>query len=82
MPAPLRVRPQRHALLVIFGKRLKARDVGGEGELAVADAQRGQRIGLVERDIMPRHQRLAVDAAGIVRVSRSPSQQQACQNSE
>ena len=37
MPAPLRHRAQRHRVFVIERKRLQAGDVGGEGELAVAE---------------------------------------------
>ncbi len=61
MPAPLRLSTQGHALLMKLGKCLQARDVGGENEPAVAHAQRSQRVGLVQRDIMPADQGMAVD---------------------
>ncbi len=61
VPAPLRQRAQRHPLFVVRGKRLQARDIGREGELAIAHAQRRQRIGLGQGDVVPRHQRESIN---------------------
>ena len=68
MPAPLGLRRERK-LLVLVGKSLKSRRVGGEGEPAIADAQRRERF---ERS---HDGRMARDAALVDR--RRPSRRRA-----
>ncbi len=64
VPAPLRLRAQRHLALVRLGKGLQARGVGGEGEFAVADGKRGARVQRVQRRIVARNEAAAVEPGG------------------
>ncbi len=61
VPSPLRHRGEQDVRLMKLGKSLKPRDVGRKRKLTVADRQRGERIGVGERDVMARHQRPSID---------------------
>ena len=64
VPAPLRLRAQRHLALVRLGKGLQAREVGGEGEFAVADGEWRARIKSVQRRVVARDHGAAVEPGG------------------
>lgn len=63
VPSPLRLGAQRQRLLVDLRQRLQARDVGGEGELAVAHRKRRGGVDRAQPDVMPRHDGAAVQTA-------------------
>src|SRR5450759_4497562 len=61
VPAPVGQCAERRCLRERFGKSLQARRVNGEGKFAVADGQRIAGIELMQRDIVPRHERMTVN---------------------
>jgi hypothetical protein len=58
-------------LAVFLSERLQAGDVRGEGELSVADGERGKWIGFADDGVAPANQRAAVDGGGVTHQSKS-----------
>jgi hypothetical protein len=70
VPAPLRLGEQRREWRVLFRKSLQARDVGSEGEIAIAHHQRRRRVDALESDVVAGYQRVAIDFPGRYRRGR------------
>src|SRR4051812_5791895 len=64
VPAPLRLRAERHLRIVGFGKALQARRVDGEGEFSVADREWRAGVDSVQRRVMAGDHFASIDGSG------------------
>ena len=76
VPAPLGLRPEGNALAVALREGLQAGHVGREGEAAVTDGQRCERVQRGDVGVVASHQRRTVDLAAAARGQRQGKRQE------